>query len=70
MNVTIFCVCVMEYMCAQTRPRFILSSKRVLGKGVRTHVYSKGKFPLPEAQRRVELVTLQHAGQRAQHTTD
>ena len=27
------------------------------------------KSPLPEAQRRVELVTLHHAGQRAQHTT-
>ena len=30
-------------MCAQTRPRFILSSEKVLGDGVRTHVISKGK---------------------------
>ena len=28
------------------------------------------KFPLPEAQRRVEPATLHHAEQRAQHTTD
>ena len=45
MNVRIFWVCAMECMCAQTRPRFILSSKRVLGNEVRTHVNSKGKTP-------------------------
>ena len=33
----------MECMCAQTRPRFILSSKRVLRNGVRNHVNFKGK---------------------------
>ena len=32
-------------MHAQTRPRFLLSSERVLGKGVRTHVKSNGKIP-------------------------
>ena len=54
------------YMCAQTKPRFILSSERVLGNGVRTHVNSQGKkSPLPEAQRRVEPVILNTAGQRA-----
>ena len=31
MNVRIFWVCAMKCMCAQTRPRFILSSERVLG---------------------------------------
>ena len=37
----------MERMCAQTRPRFILSSERVLGNGVRNHVnHVKGKNPL------------------------
>ena len=36
----------MECMCAQTRPRFMLSSERVLGNGVRTHGNSKGKSPL------------------------
>ena len=35
----------MECMCAQTRPRFILSSERVLGEWSRTHVNSKGKIP-------------------------
>ena len=33
----------MECMCTQTRPRFILSSERVLESGVRTHVNSKEK---------------------------
>ena len=44
----------MQCMCAQTRPRFILSSKRVFlgfflflggGGGGRTHVNYKGKIP-------------------------
>ena len=38
----------MECMCAQTGPRFILSSKRVIGNGVRAHINSKGKIPSPE----------------------
>ena len=33
-------------MCAQIRPRFILSSERFFGNGVRTHVNSKGKNPV------------------------
>ena len=33
----------MECVCAQTRPRFILSSEKVLGNGVRTHVDSSGE---------------------------
>ena len=36
--------------------------KESLGNGVRTHVNS-----LPEAQRRIKLTTLHHAGQRALH---
>ena len=61
MNVRIFWVRAMECMCAQTRPRFILSSERVFwGNGVWTHVNSKrkipstGKFP----QKRIEPATL------------
>ena len=34
----------MECVCAHTRPRFILSSDRGLGNGVRIHVISKGKI--------------------------
>ena len=34
----------MECMCTQTRPRFTLSSARVLWNGVRTHIISKGKI--------------------------
>ena len=58
---------VMECMCAQTRPRFILSSKRVWGggggegNGVRTHVHYEGKkSPLAEnfPQRKTELLVL------------
>ena len=44
MNVRVFWVRAMECMCAQTRPRFILSRERVLGNGSRTHVNSKGKI--------------------------
>ena len=33
---------------AQTGCQSILSSERVVGNEVRTHVNSKGKFPLPE----------------------
>ena len=66
----IFSIRAMECMCAQTRPRFTLSSKRGLGYGVRTHVNSKGKSPLLEAERRVELVKLHHTEQQAQHTTN
>ena len=35
----------MECMCAQTKPWFILSSERVLGNEIRTHVNSMGKIP-------------------------
>ena len=34
----------MECMCPQTRPQFILSSERVLGNEVRTHVNSEGRI--------------------------
>ena len=42
---------------------------RVIGNGVTTHLNSKGKSFLPEAQRKVKPVPLQ-SGQWAQHTTD
>ena len=61
MNVRIFWVHAMKCMCAQTRPRFILSSERVfLGNGVWTHVNSKGKIPSTRKfpQRRIEPATL------------
>ena len=38
----------MQLVCAQTRPRFIFSSERVLENGVRTHV--KGATPGPRKQ--------------------
>ena len=38
----------MECMCALTRPQFMLLSERVWGNGVRTHVNSKEKSPVPE----------------------
>ena len=61
MNVRIFWAHAMKCMCAQTRPRFILSSEGVLGgNGVGTHVNSKGKIPSTGKcpQRRIEPVTL------------
>ena len=70
MNVGIILSQCMECMCPQTRPRFILSSERVLGNGVRTQVNSKGKSLLLEAQKRIESMPLHQAGQRSQHTID
>ena len=65
----------MDCSCAQTRPQFMLSPKRVGGRGgggmeSDTMLTPRGKSPLPEAQRRVEPAMMHHAGQRAQHTTD
>ena len=61
----------MECMCAQTRPRFILSSERVLGEWSKNPCnFQLQKSPLPEAQRRCEPATLHHTGQQAQHTTN
>ena len=37
--------------------------------GARNHVNSKGKSPVPEAQRRFEPAMLYHTGQQVQHTT-
>ena len=38
----------MQCMCAQTRPRFILSSERVLREWSQNSCNSRGKYPLPE----------------------
>ena len=43
--------------------------KELFGNRVRIHVNSKGKSPLPVAQRRIGSVTLYHPGLQAQHTT-
>ena len=63
----LFSQCHTRHVCIYTP--FILLFEGVLGSGVRTHVNSKGKFPLPEAQNRMEPATLHHTEQRAQHTT-
>ena len=49
MNVRIFWVCAMKCMCAQTRPRFILSSEGVFG-GMEFEpmLTPREKSPLPE----------------------
>ena len=61
----------MECMCAQTRPRFIVSSERVFREWSQNPCELQGKeSPLPEAQRRIEPMTLYDAGQRAQHTNN
>ena len=69
MNVRIFGVCAMECICAHTRPRCILSSKRVLG-GIESEpmLTPREKSPLPEDQRRDGPAALHHTGQPAQHT--
>ena len=48
----------------------LLSSKKVSGSGLRSHVNSMGKCPLPEAQRTVKPAMLHHTGQQGQHTSD
>ena len=63
----------MECLCAQTRPRFILSPERVLGEWSQNPSSIQGENPLyrkkKSSQRRIEPTTLHQAGQRAQHTT-
>ena len=66
-NVRIFWVRAMESMCAQTRPRFIFSPKRVLRNGVRTHVNSKRKFLCTGGSE--ESRTLYAASRRTQSKT-
>ena len=70
MNVRIFGVRALECMCAQTRPRFILSPERVLGAMESVTMLTKGKSSLPEAKGRLRPATVHHAGQRAQRTID
>ena len=63
----------MEFMCAQTRPQSILSSKRVLGEWSQNPHYLQGKNPLYQknsSQRRVRPTTLYQTGQQAQHTVN
>ena len=66
MNVRIFWVRVMKCMCAQTRPRFILSSERVFGGMEFEPMLTPGeKSPLPENFPRGGS-NPRHCGQRAQ----
>ena len=66
MNVRIFWVHAMKCMCAQTRPRFILSSEKVLG-GMEFEpmLTPREKSPLPENFPRGGL-NPRRCGQRAQ----
>ena len=70
MNVRIFWVRAMKCMCAQTRPRFILSSEGVFG-GMEFEpmLTRREKSPLPENVPRGGL-NPRRCGQRAQNTTN
>ena len=73
MDVRIFWACVMECVCAQTRPPFILSSERVFGEWSQNPCQLQGKNRLYQKnspQRSIEPTMLHHAGQWAQHTTN
>ena len=62
----------MECMCAQTTPRFILSSERAFREWSQNPCKVQGKNPLyrkKSPQMRIEPTTLYHGGQRAHHTT-
>ena len=59
-------------MCAQTRPRFTLSSEWVLGEWSQNRCYLQRENPLyrkHSPQRRIEPTTLHQTGQWANHTT-
>ena len=71
LNVVLLLVSAIEGICAQTRPRFILSSERLFGEWSQNSCYNlRKKFPLLEAERRFESAMLHHAGRQALHTTD
>ena len=60
------------YVCVHRLDLKVYSHpKELRGNRIRTHVNSKGKYPLywKNPQRRIEPSTLHQAGQRAQHTT-
>ena len=59
------------WVCAQTRPQFILSSERVLGEWSHNPSLLQGKNPLYRKNspyRKIEPTTLHQAGQWPQHT--
>ena len=57
--------------CVHTVDLGLYSSERVLaGLESQPMLTPSEKSPPPEAQRRVEHMSLHHAGQQAQHTTD
>ena len=58
----------MQCMCAQTGPPQYSYPKVFVGNGVRTHVNSKGKSPLPDGSEQGR--TCDAALDRTQHTTD
>ena len=65
MNVRIFWVSGVEYMCALTRARFILSSERVFGEWSQNPCQLQGKNPLYRKNspfRRIEPTRLHQAG--------
>ena len=67
MNVRIFWVCVMECMCAQTRPVYTLIQKSFWG--MESEPIGKISSTV-SPQRRIKPMTLHRAGQWAQHTTN
>ena len=67
-NVRIFWLCVMERMCAWTRPRFIFSSEFV-GNGVKPMLTPREKSPLPEIFSPEEDQTLKTASSRTASPT-
>ena len=62
-------VCDGMYVCTDRTSVFNLIQKSLGGMESEPMLTPSEESPLPEAQRRIELTMLHHAGQRAQHTT-
>ena len=58
------------HVCSDETSVYTLIRKSFLGMESEPMLTLKEKFTLPEAQRRFEPITVHHAEQRAQHTTN
>ena len=58
------------HVCTDWTLVYTLIQKSFYGMESEPMLTPREKSPLPEAQRRIEPMTVHHSGQQAQHTTD